>query len=219
MASLVGAGSLSQGMADLLDLALQKRRNIVVSGPAAARTTVLAALGRQAAAAGERVVAIDDGEELEVSDAPGGWTTLAGGAHAVEALWSALRLRPERLIVRELRGREALDLVTALAAGHDGVLCGVVASSPRDAVARVEALARMNPSAPVYDVLRDELGRAVHLVVQVAAGSDGVARVVEIAEVASGKIVPVFRGDNARFQPTGHVPAWAEGAAPSTFRP
>jgi pilus assembly protein CpaF len=218
VAGLVAAGALSQGMADLLDVALQRRRNILVSGPAAARASVLAALGRQAALAGERVVAIDDGEELDPGDAPGGWTTLAGGAHAIEALWSALRLRPERLIIGEVRGREALDMVTALAAGVDGVLCGVVAHSPREAVARVEALARLHPSAPSHEALRDELGRAVHVIVQVA-GAEGGARVVEITEVAGGKLQPIFRGDGGRFQPTGHVPAWAEGAAPSTFRP
>jgi pilus assembly protein CpaF len=220
MTELVGHGVMSQGMADFLELAVRGRRNIIVSGVGGSgRTTVLAALAR--AAEGERVVLVEEAEEIDLGE--GQWTTLISrGPAARDAIHAAMRLRPERLVVGDVRGPEAFDVVGALAGGPGGTLCAVTAGSARDAVARLETLAHLAKEAPARAVLADEIARNVHLVVQVQRSAEGEVRVVEIAEIGPGDagaaIQPVFSAAGSRFSATGHVPAWAEGAPPSMFR-
>jgi pilus assembly protein CpaF len=218
LADLVGQGLLSQGMCEFLDLAMKSRRNIVVSGPAASgRSTLVTALAR-AAEEGERIISVEEAEELDLGDGP--WIALVGsrGQKARDALNNALRLKPERLIVGDVRGAEALDLIGALAGGCDGCVCAVQAGSPRDAVARLTAMARMAPEAPPTEALSEELTRGVHVIVHLSRTADGELRVGEIAEMTPMGVQAVFKAEGGRFAPTGHVPAWAEGAPPSTFR-
>ena len=215
---LVGQGLLSQGMADFLDYAVKLRRNLVVSGPAASgRSTLLTALSR-AADEGERIVSVEEAEELDLGDGP--WIPLVGGRgpKARDALNNALRLKPERLIVGDLRGPEALDLVGALAGGLDGCVCAVQAGSPREAMARLASMARLAPEAPAADALSEEIARGIHLLVHLTRSAEGEVRVAEIAEVTPMGSQPIFKADAGRFAATGHVPSWAEGAPPSLFR-
>jgi len=218
LGDLVGQGLLSQGMADFLELAVKARRNIVVSGPAASgRSTLVTALAR-AADEGERIVSVEEAEELDLGDGP--WIPLVGGRgqKARDALNNALRLKPERLVVGDVRGAEALDLIGALAGGCDGCVCAVQAGSPRDAVARLTAMARLAPEAPPAEALGDELTRGVHVIVHLTRTAEGEVRVGEIAEMTTMGVQAVFKAEGGRFAPTGHVPSWAEGAPPSTFR-
>ncbi|MGZ3407327.1 MAG: ATPase, T2SS/T4P/T4SS family, partial [Polyangia bacterium] len=211
-------GLMSQGMCEFLDLAVKNRRNIIVSGPAASgRSTLLSALAR-AADEGERIVSVEEAEELDLGDGP--WIPLVGGrgAKARDALNNALRLKPERLIVGDVRGAEALDLIGSLAGGNDGCVCAVQASSPRDAVARLTSMARLAPEAPAAETLADEIARAVHIIVHLTRTTEGEMRVGEIAELTPMGVQAVFKAEGGRFAPTGHVPSWAEGAPPSTFR-
>jgi pilus assembly protein CpaF len=183
LGDLVGQGILSQGMADYLDNAVKGRRNIIVSGPAASgRSTLVTALAR-AADEGERIVSVEEAEELDLGDGP--WIPLVGGrgAKARDALNNALRLKPERLVVADLRGAETLDLVGALAGGCDGCICAVHAGSPREAVARLVAMARLAPEAPAAEALNEEIARGVHVIVHLGRTTEGEARVSEIAEV------------------------------------
>jgi pilus assembly protein CpaF len=184
---------------------------------------VLAALAR--AASDERVVSVEEAEELELGD--GAWMPLIGrGPQARQAISYALRLRPERLVVGDVRGAEALDLVAAMAGGQDGVMSVVQGSSPRDALMRLESMAKLAPEAPTGAALGGEMGRAVQVIVQLARTAEGELRVAEIAEVLPGDgmaachTVFTYKPDAAggRFAATGHVPSWAEGAPPSTFR-
>jgi pilus assembly protein CpaF len=213
---LVAQNLLSQSMAEFLELAVKQRRNILVSGPAGSgRSTLLAALAR-AANEGERIVSVEEAEELDLGDGP--WIQLVGGRgpsvrHAVS---NALRMRPERLVIGDLHGAEALDLVGALASGCDGCLSAVQAGSPREAMARLASLARLAPEAPPVEALSDEIARGVHLVVQTSR-ADGDLRVSEIAEVTPSGPQPVFTHTGGRFAASGHVPSWAE-SAPSLFR-
>jgi pilus assembly protein CpaF len=227
IADLVGEGLLSQGMADFLELALKGKRNIMISGPAGSgRSTVLAALARALCESGERVVSVEEAEELDLGEGP--WMSLIGrGAQARQAISYALRLKPERLVVGDVRGAEALEVLAAMAGGADGCLCTVQAGSARDAVARMEAMARLAPEAPSLEVLNDEIARGVSVVVHLSRTADGETRIGEISEVTAHKgdqpgLQPIFlfKPDSAggRFSATGHVPAWAEGAPPSTFR-
>jgi pilus assembly protein CpaF len=228
IADLVSEGVVSQGMADFLELTLRNKRNMVVAGPAGSgRSTVLASLARALCEAGERVVVVEEAEELDLGEGP--WMGLLGrGREARQAISYALRLKPDRLVVGDLRGPETLEMLGALAGGADGSLCSVVAGSPRDALARLESMARLAPEAPGPAALADEIGRAVQVIVQLGRTGDGESRVTEIAEVVPGapgepptsQAVFSYKPDSAggRFAPTGHVPAWAEGAPPSTFR-
>ncbi|MGZ3426627.1 MAG: ATPase, T2SS/T4P/T4SS family, partial [Polyangia bacterium] len=222
LGDLAGDGMLSQGMADFLEHALKQRRNMVVSGPAGSgRSTLLGALGRIATEWGERVATVEEAEELELGE--GAHVALVGrGAQARNAMQAAMRMRPNRLIVGDVRGAEALDLAAAMASGADGCLCAVQAGSARDALQRLAQLARMAPEAPNGETLREELGRGVQVIVHMTRTADGEPRVAEISEVDGERVQAVFtyKPDAAggRFAPTGHVPAWADGAPPSTFR-
>jgi pilus assembly protein CpaF len=221
LVDLVAQGLLSQPMADFLDYAVKARKNLVVSGPAASgRSTLLAALARTGDE-GERIVSVEEAEELDLGDGP--WIPLVGGRgpHAREALSHALRLRPERLVVGDMRGPESLDFVGALAGGLDGCLCTVQAGSAREALARIASMARMAPEAPSLEALNDEIARGLHLVVHLARGVEGELRVSEISEVGPTGVQTVFSfkpDGGGRFTATGHVPGWAEGAPPSLFR-
>ncbi len=224
LTDLAQQGMLSPGMADFLDLAVSSRRSIVVAGPpGSGRSTLIGALAR--ATGGQRVVAIEESPELDGGDLP--WISItAAGSETRRAFAAALRRKPERLVVGDVRGPEALDLVSALAGGMDGVLIGVTASSPRDALLRLSTLARMAHDAPSADQLYAEIGAGVQLVVFLGRGAEGEPRVQEIGEVAVGAeglaVTAVFslRGDgaSARFAASGPVPAGAESAPASMFR-
>jgi pilus assembly protein CpaF len=224
LTDLAQQGMLSPGMADFLDLAVSSRRSIAVAGPpGSGRSTLIGALAR--ATGGQRVVAIEESPELDGGDLS--WISItAAGSETRRAFAAALRLKPERLVVGDVRGPEALDLVSALAGGMDGALIGVTASSPRDALLRLSALARMAHEAPSADQINAEIGAGVQLVVFLGRGAEGEPRVQEIGEVTFGAdglaVTAVFslRGDgaSARFAASGHVPAWAESAPASMFR-
>jgi pilus assembly protein CpaF len=218
LADLASQGLLSSQMTEMLELAMKQRRNIVVSGPAGSgRSTLLAALAR-AANDGERIVSVEEAEELDLGDGP--WIQLVGGGRggtARDAVHNALRLKPERLVIGDLRGAETLDVLGALAGGLDGCLCAVQAGSPREALGRLVSMARLAPEAPATDALNEEVTRGVHLIVQTSRSADGELRVSEIAEVTPAGAQPVFTHAGGRFAASGHVPAWAE-SAPNLFR-
>jgi pilus assembly protein CpaF len=216
LAELVGQGFLSQGMADFLELAVKGRRNVIVSGPAGSgRTTLLAAMARSAEAG--KLVSVEEAEELDLGDGP--WTALiGGGGHARRALGLALRMRPDHLVVGDVRGPESFDLIAAMAGGADGILCAVTAGSARDAAARMEAMAHLAPEAPSGKALAEEIARGTHVVVQLGRSPEGEPRVVEIVDGASDPIFTFKAEGGGRFAATGHVPAWAEGASPAMFR-
>jgi pilus assembly protein CpaF len=219
MSDLVSEGMLSQQMADFLALAVKSRRNIVVSGAGGSgRSTLLQALGRLAEDS-ERVVIIEERCEIDLGDAPA--VSLVGrGAGARRAMERGFGMKPARLIANDVRGPEALELTSGLAGGAEGVMCAVQASSPRDALMRLATLARLAPEAPEHATLWNELGRGVHVVVQLLKAGDGESRVTEIADVTAGDDGPKLRatftfkldGSGGRFSSTGFVPAWAEGA-------
>jgi pilus assembly protein CpaF len=142
----------------------------------------------------ERLVVIEDARELQLphphvvqleaqpADAQG------RGAVSVRTLFCAtLRLRPDRIVIGELRGPEALELVQAMTSGHGGSMSTIHAKSPADALARLETLAMMGGLDLPLSALRAQVASAVDAVVQLTRGSDGVRRVTEIARVAWGE--------------------------------
>jgi pilus assembly protein CpaF len=187
---LVDLGTLTPELHDQLEAAVSARRSILVSGgTGSGKTTLLNALSAFIAA-GERVITIEDAAELRLRqphvvrlESRPANVEGRGRVTIRDLLRGALRMRPDRIVIGEVRGAEALDLLMALNTGHEGALSTVHANSPEDALRRIETLALMAGVGLPYDAIRDQLGRGLDLVIHLARLSDGSRRVVEVAEV------------------------------------
>jgi pilus assembly protein CpaF len=187
---LVGSGTLTPAQRDLLSQAVVGRRSILISGgTGSGKTTLLNALS-SFIAGDERVVTIEDAAELRLQQPH--VVRLESRPPSVEGrgevtirdlLRNALRMRPDRIVIGEVRGAEALDLLTALNTGHDGALSTVHANSPVDALARLETLALMAGLGLPHDAIADQVQRGIDLVVHLERRADGSRRVSEITEV------------------------------------
>jgi len=216
LAELVKQNVLSAHMAEMLEVAIKARRNIVISGPSGSQTALISALA-SAVAAEERVVSIEDVAALELRR--DNWVQLeANPPHAGmrELLHTALRLRPDRLIVGDVRGAEALEIVQALATGCDGAVIGIHAVSPRDAVGRLETLMQSAGGNLPGRVARELIAQGVHLVVQTTRLPDGGRRTTHIVELTGGaagegpELHDVFVQKGDGFAPCGYVPRFVE---------
>jgi len=189
---LVELGSLDEEQLAVLERAVAERRSVLVSGgTGSGKTTMLNALS-EFIAEGERVVTIEDAAELRLrrrhvvrleSRPPG--VEGRGEVTIRDLLRNALRMRPDRIVIGEVRGAEALDLLTALNTGHGGALSTVHANSPADALARLEALALMAGLGLPHAAIAAQVRRGIDLVVQLERRADGARRVTEIAAVES----------------------------------
>ena len=187
---LVARGSLRPAQRRLLEQAVSERRSILVSGgTGSGKTTLLNALSG-VIAPGERVVTIEDAAELRLrqphvvrlESRPAGIEG-RGEVTIRDLLRNALRMRPDRIVIGEVRGAEALDLLTALNTGHDGALSTVHANSPADALARLETLALMADVGLPHAAVAEQVQRGIDFVVQLERRPDGSRVVAEIAEV------------------------------------
>jgi len=178
------------GVGELLAWAVRARLNMVVSGgTGAGKTTLLNALAA-CIPGSERVVTVEDAAELRL---PGEHVVRlesrpanaeGAGAVSVRALVrNALRMRPDRIVVGEVRGPEALDMLQAMNTGHEGSLSTCHANSPDDALRRLETMVLMGEVALPLEAVREQLGAALDLVVQVSRRPGGVRAVVAVAEV------------------------------------
>lgn len=217
---LVRLGAMSQAMLDALCAAVVARRNILVTGgTGSGKTTTLAALCA-AIGHGERVITIEDAAELRLplshvvrlEARPAG--VEGRGAVPIRALVrNALRMRPDRIIVGEVRGGEALDMISALTTGHEGSLSTLHASSPGEAMRRLVTLALMGDLELPWRAVADQVASAVDLVVHQARDASGARRTVEIAEVVRGAEGPDVRRI-CRWRPdSGGGFVWAPHAA------
>jgi pilus assembly protein CpaF len=187
---LVELGTLSAWQRRSLRAAVAARRSILVSGgTGSGKTTLLNALS-SFVAPGERVVTIEDAAELRLQQPhvvrlesrPAGIEG-RGEVTVRDLLRNALRMRPDRIVIGEVRGPEALDLLTALNTGHDGALSTVHANSPADALSRLETLALMAGVGLPHAAVAEQVQRGIDLVVHLRRHPDGSRRVTEIAEV------------------------------------
>ncbi len=190
-ADLLANHTLTKPMLDLLRGAVEARLNIVISGgTGAGKTTFLNVLSGYISDK-ERIVTIEDSAELQMKqrhvvrlecrppDAEG-----KGAVHQRQLLINSLRMRPNRIVVGEVRGEEALDMLQAMNTGHDGSLTTIHANSPRDAIARMETMAMMANLNLPERAIRKQIASAVALVLQVSRFSDGTRRVTHITEIA-----------------------------------
>jgi pilus assembly protein CpaF len=188
---LVELGTLTEAQFELLEEAVRGRRSILVSGgTGSGKTTLLNALS-SFVSPGERLVTIEDAAELRLQgrhvvrleSRPAG-VEGRGEVTIRDLLRNALRMRPDRIVIGEVRGAEALDLLTALNTGHRGALSTVHANSPADALARLETLALMAGLGLPHEAIAAQVRRGIDLVVQLERLADGSRRVTEIAETA-----------------------------------
>jgi pilus assembly protein CpaF len=186
---LVELGTLSASQHDELAAAVRARRSILVSGgTGSGKTTLLNALSSFVDPA-ERVVTIEDAAELRLQQPhvvrlesrPAG-VEGRGEVTIRDLLRNALRMRPDRIVIGEVRGPEALDLLTALNTGHDGALSTVHANSPADALARLQTLALMAGVGLPHEAVVEQVRRGIDLVVHLRREDDGSRRVTEVAE-------------------------------------
>ena len=226
-ADLVGLGAMSAAMLEFLRLCVESRRSIVVSGGTGAGKTTLLNLLSGFIGADERVITIEDAAELRLAhrnlvslEARPANSEGRGLVTVRDLVRNALRMRPDRIVVGECRGGEALDMLQAMNTGHDGSLTTVHANSPRDALSRIEVMTLMSGVEIPLQAIRDQIASAIQIVVQQARMPDGHRRIVEIAEVAGIEGGRILMQTLFRFQPagertgrhvaTGHLPHFLE---------
>lgn len=190
LGALIQTGSLTQAAADLLAASVHLGKNILVAGGTGTGKTSLLNVLTGMMPEGERLVVIEDAAELQprqkhvlsletrTADREG-----KGGVDIRELFRAALRLRPDRILIGEMRGKEAMDVIQAMASGHHGSMSTLHASSPYDALMRLETLALMSDIAVPLQVLRQQIASAIAMIVQMGRLRDGSRRVITIAEV------------------------------------
>ena len=197
---LVANGTLTRPLLDFLARAVRARATILVcGGTGSGKTTTLNALS-SFVGADERVITIEDAAELRLRQPhvvrlEARPPNLEGRGEVTirRLVRNALRMRPDRIVVGEVRGAEALDMLTALCTGHDGSLCTIHAGSAAEALRRVETLALMAGVGLPHAALREQVADAFDLVVCQARGADGTRRVVGVAEVVRVAAGPAAR--------------------------
>ncbi len=232
---LVEFGSLTGQMATLLEAAVQSRQNIVISGGTGSGKTTLLNVLSSYIPHDDRIITVEDAAELQLPQEhvvaletrP---ANIEGeGAITIRDLVrNALRMRPDRVVVGECRGGEALDMLQAMNTGHDGSLTTVHANTPRDALSRLETLALMSGLELPARAIRDQIASAIQIIVQQSRLQDGSRRVTHITAL-TGQEDGVFTTADifvfqqiglapdgkvqGRFVPTGFVPPFIEGLA------
>jgi pilus assembly protein CpaF len=232
MAALVENKALTKDIADMLQMVVHARLNILISGgTGAGKTTLLNALSAFIPE-NERIVTIEDSAELQLQQPhvvrletrP---PNIEGKGEVTQRdlVKNALRMRPDRIVIGEVRGGEAIDMLQAMNTGHDGSLTTVHANTPRDAIARLETMIQMTGMRLSDRAMRQQIASALNLVVQVARLSDGSRRVTSISEVTGmeGETITmqeIFMYERTgvdqqgqvigRFRPTGIRPRFAE---------
>jgi pilus assembly protein CpaF len=203
---LVGMRSTDEATVELLTAFVRAKLNIVISGgTGAGKTTLLNALSA-AVPGGERIITVEDNAELRLQQPH--VVTLEARPSNVEGrgevsirdlVRNSLRMRPDRIIVGEVRGGETLDMLQALNTGHEGSLVTVHANSCDDAIHRLETLATMSDLHIPFEALRDQINSAIHVIVQIDRFADGARRVSEVAAVASARREPFRLATVAHF--------------------
>jgi pilus assembly protein CpaF len=207
---LVTRLSLTEGMLELLKSCVKARLNILISGgTGAGKTTLLNALSSYIPE-DERIVTIEDAAELRLQQ-----THVArletrpanvegvGAIHIRQLVINALRMRPDRIIVGEVRAEEALDMLQAMNTGHDGSLTTIHANTPRDALGRLEVMVGMANANMGLRSMRQQIAAAVNVFVQISRFSDGSRRVTHITEVVGMEQDIITLQDIFLFEKTG----------------
>ncbi len=232
MNALIEKGALTKDIADMFEMCVGARLNVLISGgTGAGKTTLLNALSASIPT-NERIVTIEDSAELQLQQPhvvrletrP---ANIEGKGEVTQRdlVKNALRMRPDRIVIGEVRGGEAIDMLQAMNTGHDGSLTTIHANTPRDALARIETMIQMTGMRLSDRAMRQQIASALDLVIQVARLSDGSRRVTSISEITGmeGETITmqeIFEFERkgmdsdgkviGRFRPTGVRPRFAE---------
>jgi pilus assembly protein CpaF len=214
---LVERAAMTQGMMELLEACVRAKLNIIIAGgTGAGKTTLLNALSAFISPK-ERIVTIEDAAELQLKQPHVARLETrppnlegTGAVRQRELLVNSLRMRPDRIVVGEVRGEEALDMLQAMNTGHDGSLTTIHANTPRDAISRLEVMVALANSNMQLTSIRQQIASSVHLLVQAARLSDGSRRVISLTEVTGmeGEVVTlqdIFVFEKRGLNPDGRV--------------
>jgi len=215
---LVSFGALTTQMGTFLTRSVVAKKNIVIAGGTGSGKTTLLNVLSGAIPADERVVTIEDAAELQlrqphvVSLETRPANMEGKGEYSIRDLVkNALRMRPDRIVVGECRGGEALDMLQAMNTGHDGSLTTTHANSPREALSRLETLVLMAGLELPIRAIREQIAGSIHLLVQQSRLSDGSRKITAITEVTGindegeVEIVPIFQFQRTGTGPKGKV--------------
>src|SRR5829696_1685902 len=232
IAALVEKNALTKDMADMFEMCVVARLNVLISGgTGAGKTTLLNGLSAYIPET-HRIVTIEDSAELQLQQPhvvrletrpPN--IEGKGEVSQRDLVKNALRMRPDRIVIGEVRGGEAIDMLQAMNTGHDGSLTTVHANTPRDALARLETMIQMTGMRLSDRAMQQQIASALNMVIQVARLSDGTRRIISISEITGmeGETITmqdVFIYERkgvdkdgkvlGRFRPTGVRPRFAE---------
>ncbi|MGH8806350.1 MAG: ATPase, T2SS/T4P/T4SS family [Noviherbaspirillum sp.] len=195
---LVQFGAISPAMAEFLKVCVESRKNIIVSGGTGSGKTTLLNILSNFIPAGERVITVEDAAELKLHhehlislESRPANVEGKGAVHIRDLVKNTLRMRPDRIVVGECRGAEALDMLQAMNTGHEGSLTTLHANTPRDGLARLETMVLMAGMDLPLTAIREQIASAVDLIVQqtrFACGTRMVTSITEITGMESGKI-------------------------------
>ena len=232
MATLIEKNALTKDMADMFEMCVRARLNVLISGgTGAGKTTLLNALSSYIPD-DERIVTIEDSAELQLQQPhvvrletrP---ANIEGRGEVAQRdlVKNALRMRPDRIVIGEVRGGEAIDMLQAMNTGHDGSLTTIHANTPRDALARIETMIQMTGMRLSDRAMRQQIASALDIVIQAARLSDGTRRITSISEITGmeGETITmqeIFHFERkgmdkdgkvlGRYRPTGVRPRFAE---------
>jgi pilus assembly protein CpaF len=232
MSALIEKNALTRDMADMFEMCVHARLNVLISGgTGAGKTTLLNALSAYIPE-DHRIVTIEDSAELQLQQPhvvrletrpPN--IEGKGEVSQRDLVKNALRMRPDRIVIGEVRGGEAIDMLQAMNTGHDGSLTTIHANTPRDALARLETMIQMTGMRLSDRAMRQQIASAVNLVIQASRLSDGTRRITSISEITGmeGEMITmqeIFQFERkgvdkdgkvlGRFRPTGVRPRFAE---------
>jgi pilus assembly protein CpaF len=207
---LIKFDAINQAMIDFLEMAVLHKKNIVVSGGTGSGKTTLLNILSNFIPSSERIVTVEDAAELQLAqphlvrlEARPPNTEGKGAISIRELVKNCLRMRPDRIVVGECRGGEALDMLQAMNTGHDGSLTTAHANTPRDMMARLEVMVMMSGMELPSRAIREQISSAVDIVVQQTRFSDGSRRVVNITEITGMETDTIQMQDIFTFKQRG----------------
>jgi pilus assembly protein CpaF len=214
MEDLVGIGTLPQEMADFLRIAVLTRLNILISGgTGSGKTTLLNCLSNYIPE-DQRIITIEDAAELalqqpQVFRLETRPPNVEGKGEVTqrELFRNTLRMRPDRVIVGEVRGAEVLDMLQAMSTGHDGSIATIHANTPRDSLGRLEMMMLLSGVRLPEKAMRQYIANSLNLIVQLARHSDGARKIVKITEITGMEGDTVLTQDLFEYVRTGVDPA------------
>ena len=207
---LIGFGTITQGMAAFLAACVKIKLNILVSGGSGAGKTTLLNVLSSFIPEGERVVTVEDAAELKLhqphvvrleSRPPN--IEGKGEIKIRDLVRNCLRMRPDRIVVGEVRGGEALDMLQAMNTGHEGSISTVHSNTPRDALARLETMVIMSGMDLPSRAIREQVAAAIHMIVQIGRLSDGSRKVISVTEIQGMEGNVIVLQDLFAFQQKG----------------